>query len=239
MKILPCVRLPIKTTAKTALFFAAICSFNSVCGQNLVSKDTINHSIWNPYTNVEEKETIQFPYLPPELMKKDTISETCSEITPIGVEVCENIEFPDNDIVIAGKTVKASIVIDLSKNVLYSYDTNGTPSKAYLIASGKKSTPTKKGVRQISHFEYYPYKTAPASTKRRKHPKDYGPAIIILNIIDTATGNVKYSNGQFIHGNRNPESLGKYSSKGCIRMDNTAILEMVDESNIGDYVLIK
>ena len=80
-------------------------------------------------------------------------------ITPQGVKdksVLENA--PKPDIVIAGVKKKAGIVVDISKNILYRYDKNGNPVNAYLIASGKKNTPTQKGIRVVTHKEKYPYR---------------------------------------------------------------------------------
>ena len=138
---------------------------------------------------------------------------------------------------VAGKDTKAKYVVDLSSNTLYRYDSKGNPIAAYLIASGKKSTPTSTGVRMISHVETFPYRNAPRSSKRRRHPYDYGPKILILRKVDSETGET-YETGEFIHGNNNYNSLGKYASHGCMRMDNEVIKELAAESQRGDYVLI-
>lgn len=145
---------------------------------------------------------------------------------------------PSSEVTIAGVKHNAVIVVDLSKNVLYKYDKNGHPEAAYLVASGKKSTPTHTGVRVVTHTETYPYKTAPAKSKRRRAPRDYGPKIICLNKVDTKTGE-QSPTGEFIHGNNNPSSIGKYASHGCIRMDNEVIKQLAKQVKKGDLVLIK
>lgn len=145
---------------------------------------------------------------------------------------------PSADIIIAGVKHKAAIVVDLSKNVLYKYDSDGNPQTAYLVASGKKSTPTHTGVRIVTHTETYPYKTAPAKSKRRRAPRDYGPKIICLNKVDVKTGE-QSPTGEFIHGNNNPNSIGKYASHGCIRMDNEVIKQLSQQVTRGDIVIIK
>lgn len=144
---------------------------------------------------------------------------------------------PSPDVKVCGVNKKAKIVVDISKNVLYTYDESGTPTCAYLIASGKKSTPTHTGVRAVSHVETYPYRTSPYNTKRRRNPKAYGPKIIILDILDTKTGENSQI-GEFIHGNNDEESIGKYASKGCMRMDNEVIRELSANAKRGDIVLI-
>lgn len=145
---------------------------------------------------------------------------------------------PNPHVYIAGERKTAAIVVDVSKNVLYHYDEEGEPVTAYLIASGKKSTPTHTGVRYVSHVETYPYSSAPAGSKRRRNPRDYGPKIIILDKLDVETGE-RSSCGEFIHGNRNPESIGTYASKGCMRMDNEVIKYLSAQVKRGDIVLIK
>lgn len=131
----------------------------------------------------------------------------------------------------------AKIVVDLSRNILYKYDNDGKPEKAYLIASGKAKTPTDTGVRIVSHVEKYPYKSAPRMTKRRRNPNDYGPRILILLKLDPKTGE-KTPTGEFIHGNNNSSSIGKYASKGCMRMDNEVIKELATQVQRGDIVVI-
>ena len=118
-------------------------------------------------------------------MVNDTFVKTETVITPKGTaekNILDNA--PDPHIIIAGEEKTAKITVDLSKNVLYKYDTEGHAQMAYLIASGKKNTPTDKGIRIVTHIETYPYRTAPRHTRRRKNPKAYGPKVICLNKID-------------------------------------------------------
>ena len=142
---------------------------------------------------------------------------------------------PSPKVELAGEPKNAALVVDLSKNVLYQYDVNGKATCAYLVASGKKSAPTKEGLRIVTHVESYPYKSAPASTKRRRKPWDYGPRVICLDTIDHETGK-RGRTGQFIHGNANPKSIGKHASLGCIRMDNEIIKKLAKEVKRGDLI---
>ena len=145
---------------------------------------------------------------------------------------------PSPEVEINGENRLATIVVDLSKNILYKYNDQGDATAAYLVASGKKSSPTDTGVRVVTHIESYPYKTAPLATKRRRQPYNYGPKIICLNIVDPKTGR-RSPTGEFIHGNNNPNSLGKYASLGCIRMDNEVIKSLSKEVKPNDIVIIK
>ena len=145
---------------------------------------------------------------------------------------------PNPNVKIQGQMKTAKFVVDLSKNVLYKYNIQGKPEMAYMIASGKPSTPTSKGVRIVTHTETYPYKTAPVHTKRRRNPSAYGPKIILLNILDTKTGE-QSDIGEFIHGNNNSYSLGRYVSHGWMRMDNEVIKQLAAETKRGDIVIIK
>lgn len=146
---------------------------------------------------------------------------------------------PSSQIEIAGKKQNASIVVDLSENRLYRYNKDGKAFEVYQVASGKKTSPTSTGIRKVSHIETYPYTEAPAGTKRRKSPKAYGPKILILTTIDPKTGKDLGSNGEFIHGNNNPASIGTYASHGCVRMDNDVITQLSKEVKPGSYVLIQ
>lgn len=144
---------------------------------------------------------------------------------------------PNPEVEIAGEKRLATLVVDLSKNVLYKYNEFGHAISAYLVATGKKSTPTDTGVRVVKNIESYPYRSASKNTKRYKNPRDYGPKALILEIVDTKTGK-QSPTGEFIHGNNNSSSLGKYASKGCIRMDNEVIKEIASFVKKGDIVLI-
>ena len=166
-----------------------------------------------------------------------------SKITPQGTDDAEVLaQAPKPDITIAGVKKKAGIVVDITTNVLYRYDSNGNPKKAYQIASGVNGC-TERGVRIVTHKEKYPYRTAPKASKRRRNPRDYGPFIICVNKIDTTTGE-QSPTGEFIHGCRsyhatfetNPK---RYVSHGCMRMDNNVITQLSAEVSAGEIVIIK
>ncbi len=170
---------------------------------------------------------------------KDSIDTFERVIPPEGTTDKEILlSAPDPAIKIKGEDKKAKIVVDLSTNTLYKYNDTGEAECAYLIASGKPRTPTDKGVRIVSHVETYPYRTAPVKTKRRNNPNAYGPNAIILNKLNPETGKQSQT-GEFIHGNNNKNSIGKYVSLGCMRMDNEVIKQIAKEVKRGDIVIIK
>lgn len=170
--------------------------------------------------------------------KVDTF-ETTVIVPPKGTNEKIALMFaPIPQVEIAGEMKTAKIVVDLNKNILYTYNNNGVAEMAYLIASGKKSTPTDTGIRVVTNIESYPYRTASPNTKRYKNPKDYGPKAIILRKVDPKTGETSPT-GEFIHGNNNPKSIGKYASKGCMRMDNEVIKIIAKQVQKGDIVVIK
>lgn len=137
-----------------------------------------------------------------------------------------------------GENKFAKIVVDVTNNVLYHFDDVGKPLTAYLIATGKPSTPTSTGFRRVTHIETFPYKGAPRSSKRRRDPKSYGPKIICLEKININSGETA-TTGEFIHGNNNFASLGKKASHGCMRMDNEVIQYLAKIIKRGDFVIIK
>ena len=171
--------------------------------------------------------------------QSEDVFEKVSEISPQGsTGKTILLNAPSPDIEIMGVMRTAAIVVDLSKNILYKYDEFGNAQKAYLVASGKKSSPTDEGIRVVTHIEKYPYRSAPPSTKRRKKPWDYGPRIISVSYTHLRAHETKKT-GEFIHGNNNPNSLGKYASLGCIRMDNEVIKELSTQVKKGDIVILK
>ena len=145
---------------------------------------------------------------------------------------------PSPALTVQGEKKNAAIVVDVSKNILYHYDINGKPTMAYLVASGKPKAPTKEIISIVSHVETYPYKSAPPHTKRRRSPGSFGPKAIILDKLDTLK-NERINSGQFIHGNNDFSSLGKYVSGGCIRMDNEVIKQLAKIVKRGDLVIFR
>lgn len=174
-----------------------------------------------------------------DLINKDLFVKQDSLVTPTGTDAPYILRHaPSPWLEVQGEFKSAKIVVDLDKNFLYKYDDLGQPEKAYLIASGKKSTPTNTGIRIVTNIEQWPYKTAGLATKRRKNPNDYGPRALILRKLDPKTGETAPT-GEFIHGNNNKKSLGKYASKGCMRMDNQVIRELAKQIKKGDLVIIR
>ena len=178
-------------------------------------------------------------------LKKDSVQQVDTFerlISSKGTNECNLLsKAPNPNIVINGEAKKAGIVVDIETNVLYTYDSDGNPTKAYLVASGAKESPTEKGIRIVTHKEKFPYRSA-IGTKRKRNPKDYGPFVIILKKIDPKTGELSVT-GEFIHGCRSYHDTfetdpQRYVSQGCIRMDNEAIAE-VKEVTAGTIVIIK
>ena len=113
-----------------------------------------------------EKDTLEIPSA---TITKDSIP-AIARVPAKGTTDSEVLrEAPSPVVYIAGKRKKAAIVVDLSNNVLFLYHETGIPLAAYLVASGKKNTPTDKGVRIVTHTESYPYASAPEKTRRRNH----------------------------------------------------------------------
>lgn len=156
----------------------------------------------------------------------------------------EFLEVPDSmllspEVQVGNDVIYPAIVVDLSEQRLYHYDYDGYLEEVYPVATGKKSTPTKPGLRIINDIEVYPYKKAAKSTKRFKNPSDYGTHLLNLSNVDTKTGKITGSDGQFIHGTFNPASIGKHASKGCVRVHNDVIDLLANSLEKGQYVLFR
>lgn len=211
--------------------------FGRVEGSKKVINDSLSHLQLRGAIYNEEK---MFDYQSFDVGDELTISGGCPSVPPKGTNDEAVLEqAPSAMVKVANKVEVARIVVDLENNYLYTYDEKGKPQMAYLIASGKPTTPTDKGLRIIHHFEEYPYKTA-YGTIRKQKPDAFGPRIMYLEIVDPKTGKVYPSDGEFIHGNNDESSLGKYASGGCMRMDNEVVKELVDSGQIpvGSYVKI-
>lgn len=136
------------------------------------------------------------------------------------------------------EVIYPAVVVDKSENKLYFYDMGGVLDSVFEVGLGKATTPTDTGLRVITGIEDYPYSNAPAKTLRHKSPEEYGPKVICLATVDTETGEITGSNGEFIHGTNKPESIGKNQSKGCIRLNNDDVKKLADWLFVGQYVLI-
>lgn len=160
-------------------------------------------------------------------------------LPPTGSTAPEDLaKAPSCNIIVQGKKEKATIVVVLATNTLYQYDKNGKPMIAYSIAKGKKSTPTHKGLRRVLFVDIAPYKKSPG-TNRSRNPRPYGPRVIVLEIINPATGET-FQTGEFIHGNGdNDTSMGYDKSGGCMRLSNKGAIAVGKYVKPGDYVLIK
>lgn len=181
-------------------------------------------------------------------MKADTFEKT-SDIEVVdssrnntAIDMVDLANAPSPVVEIAGKQKKVGIVVDLAENKLYRYDSDGNVVDGYSVGTGRigrngKSI-TGTGIRRVHHVENYPYSSAPG-TKRSRNPKAYGPNVLYLTIINPKTGVEEGSNGEFIHGNNDASSIGKYVSHGCIRMDNDVIKQFAREVKKGTLVLIK
>lgn len=188
--------------------------------------------------NNSEINTVFETSKPQEISDKGLVVEQ-EKISPKGSTAPAHLKnAPSPVIVVAGEKKFAAIVVDTKTNRLYKYDADGNPEIVYSVATGKKYTPTHKGIRQIDHIETYPYKSA-YGTKRKRNPKAYGPNVLYLVTVDPKTGNITGSDGQFIHGNNNASSLGNYASLGCVRMDNDVITQLAQTVPEKSYVLIE
>ena len=226
----------LKKTLGITLAAASICSAASCIksGSMTLPEDRFVHQKDTLVLNKDSLDTPQDTLV----LTKDSILKQI-EISPKGTDTIPVLKnAPSPKLKLCGKDTIAAIVVDLSKNILYKYNDKGEPVCAYLVASGKEKYPTDKGLRVVINVESYPYKNAPKVTKRYKKPWDYGPRAIILETVDPETGK-RGKTGEFIHGNNNPKSLGKYASLGCIRMDNEVIKKLAKEVKRGDLVLIQ
>ncbi len=114
-----------------------------------------------------------------------------------------------------------NIRISLSKRRLYLYDGNKLV-RSYPVGVGKIATQTPRGDFRIINKVPYPnsYRGGPITV--------YGTYWMGLN-----------KRGYGIHGTNNPASIGKYVSRGCIRMYNRDVEALAKLVPIGTPVRIR
>ena len=104
-----------------------------------------------------------------QIVVQDTFVKAEALVTPKGTtDILALKGAPSPVVFVKGLKKTASIVVDLSKNILYKFNDSGEAEAAYKVASGKKSTPTHTGLRIVSHVETYPYKNGAARSKKQK-----------------------------------------------------------------------
>ena len=57
--------------------------------------------------------------------------------------------------------------------------------------------------------------------------------------VPSSSGSIRVAGRVGIHGTHDPSSLGTRTTEGCIRMDNKALLEIVDKAVPGTVVVIE
>lgn len=107
------------------------------------------------------------------------------------------------------------IIIDTNEKILTLYKENEY-FKTYPVAVGKKNTPTPKG-----NFKIISKSLNPGGP--------YGSRWMALSVPGGHYG---------IHGTNNPDSIGKETSKGCIRLQNEDVIELYNLVSIGTEVEI-
>ncbi|MGM0836743.1 MAG: L,D-transpeptidase [Bacillota bacterium] len=103
--------------------------------------------------------------------------------------------------------------------------------RVFAVATGKAESFTPEGiypiVNKIKNRPYYK-KNIPGGDPRNP----LGNRWLGLKVNDT------YGTTYAIHGNNNPDSIGKYASLGCIRMHNEDVEWLYERVEVGTNVII-
>ncbi len=122
--------------------------------------------------------------------------------------------------------VEDHIIINKSRNELYFYRDHKLYKK-YCVATGKTDDLTPEGWHNI----VTKFKDPMGGDKNKDNP--FGPRWMGLKVPEHKNG-LKYG----IHGTNEPESIGKYASGGCIRMNNDEVKEIYEKVEINTPVII-
>lgn len=124
------------------------------------------------------------------------------------------------------------IRIDKSTNKLTYYE-KGKVIKTFSVGTGLKSSYTPEGLFKIHEkTKNRPYYKEKIKGGDPRNP--LGDRWLGINV--QINGRTSYAYA--IHGNNNARSIGKYVSKGCIRMHNEEIRWLFDKVKMGTPVLI-
>ena len=138
-----------------------------------------------------------------------------------------------------GYKTMAKIVVDITNCRLYIYNDSGNAVESFKVAVGAFKTPTRPGIRKVLAKQTFPYTNCPKNSKRYRFPRDYGPKIAYLNVVDTITGNL-HDNGAYFHGTRHESSIlrqNRHLTHSCTRVHNRDALYIInDVLKIGDYL---
>ena len=149
------------------------------------------------------------------------------------------VNAPSPKFMFKGQEMIAKGVVDIKNCKFYIYDSEGKAIEAFNVANGAPSSPTKPSVRKVLSKMEYPYSNCPKSSKRYRYPRDYGPKIAYLNIVNTKTGTLS-DNGEYLHGTRSDKVLqrkNRHLTHGCTRLFNRDALYVInDVLKVGDYL---
>jgi lipoprotein-anchoring transpeptidase ErfK/SrfK len=157
-------------------------------------------------------------------------------LVPPAAQKAESTGFKRGTIVDYATTLAAgSIVVVTKQHVLYFVLGNGKAVK-YPVATGKKGFEWK-GTHTVSAKVQWPSWRPPADMRKRRPelptfmaggPKNpLGARAIYL-------GSSIYR----IHGTNEPSSIGKSASSGCIRMQNSDVIELYSHVKAGTTVVV-
>jgi lipoprotein-anchoring transpeptidase ErfK/SrfK len=125
------------------------------------------------------------------------------------------------------ETVPTRIVVDVSKRRLTLYR-NATPVLTATVAVGSPSTPTPTG-------RFY--------VNQRLVPDDtggpFGPGAIGISAFSNVLTGWAQGGPVAIHGTNEPWSIGHAVSNGCIRLPNTTLVKVFNETPAGTPVIIR
>lgn len=166
-----------------------------------------------------------------EIQQGDTLSKIASQFGTT-VELIKESNNLDNDLILPGRRLKVNkakfnIVVDKNTNTLMLQKAGGETVKTYVVSTGKDfSTPV--GTFKIEEKLVRPlwYKVG-AVVEPDSSEYELGLRWMGLSI-----------DGYGIHGTKSASSIGKYITKGCVRMKNEDVVELYNIVPEGTEVTI-
>lgn len=129
----------------------------------------------------------------------------------------------------------ARVLVDVSEHRLFLYDRDGKLERIYPVATGAAGTPTDPMIKKVVGISW-----DPSDIGRRlwQDPTVFGTRLLDLSRYDPVTRTLS-RHGEEIHGTNTPSSIGKDVSKGCMRMFNADVEQLVKQVKVGDVVVVQ
>jgi lipoprotein-anchoring transpeptidase ErfK/SrfK len=131
----------------------------------------------------------------------------------------------------------ARVIVKLDEHRLFLYGPDGSPTKVYPVATGKRSMPTDPGLK-IVNYKYDDPSPVAWQLWPESKGKAFGTKMLDLKWYNAETGEITTSDEE-IHGTFARQSIGTDASSGCVRLYNEDVEALYSQLTKGDLVVFQ